>query len=115
METILIHGDNESQIQQVILDWKKNFTKKYPNSTVEKYSNLEYSNILTLVQSQDMFSEKKLIILEDAIENLTKEDFEKIFQTESDDILVLLERKTIRKNLKIFKYLDKNHKIFNYE
>src|SRR5210317_1343580 len=114
METLLIHGDNESQIQQVILDWRNNFTLKYPNSTFEKYSNLEFEQIKTLVQSQDMFSDKKLIIIEDSVNILNKANFTEIFETQSDNVLLLVEKQIIKKNLKIYKHFKKENKIYEY-
>ena len=114
MEIILVHGDNESQIKQVILQWKENFTKKFENSQTENHENLNYNQILNLGLKTDMFSSKKLHIIKNSISNITKENFEKIFNIESQDIFLFVEYSSVRKNLKIFKEIQKNHKIYTY-
>jgi len=114
MEIILLHGDNETQIQQVLLDWKTNFTNKYPTSIIENYSDLSFSEILNLAQSQDMFSDKKLIILKNCINNICKESFQNIFESDSENIFLFLEFKAVRKNLKIYKEIKKNYKLYEY-
>ena len=114
MEIILVHGDNESQIKQVILQWKENFKKKFENSQIEKYEDLTYKQLLNLVMKTDMFSSKKLIIVKNTISNIAKEDFNKIFEIESHDLLLFVEYSSVRKNLKIFKEIQKKYKIYNY-
>lgn len=114
MEIILVHGDNESQIKQVILQWKENFKKKFENSQVENHEDLSYKQLLNLVMKTDMFSDKKLLIIKNSISNIAKEDFNKIFEIETQDLLLFVEYTNVRKNLKIFKEIQKNHKVYNY-
>lgn len=114
MEIILIHGDNESQIEQVIVQWKESFKQKYPNSEVEKFDNLNYQQIYNLALKSDMFADKKLYILQNSINNIAKEEFNKIFNIETQDIILFLEKSIVRKNLKVFKEIEKNHKIYSY-
>ena len=79
MEIILVHGDNESQIKQVVLQWKENFKKKFENSEIESHENLNFKQILNLALKTDMFASKKLIIIKNSISNIAKENFNKIF------------------------------------
>ena len=114
MEIILVHGDNESQIKQVVLQWKKNFKNKFENSEIENHENLNFKQILNLGLKTDMFASKKLFIIKNSILNIAKEEFKKIFEIESQDIFLFVEHSSVRKNLKIFKEIQKNHKVYTY-
>ena len=114
MEIILVHGDNESQIKQVVLQWKENFKKKFENSEIESHENLNFKQILNLALKTDMFASKKLIIIKNSISNIAKENFNKIFEIESQDIFLFVEYSSVRKNLKVFKEIQKNHKTYTY-
>jgi len=95
---------------------KEKFLKKNPTgSGLVEFDCEEECNINDIVQSfgeQNLFASTKFIIVKDLFAN-TKTDkhdyvIKALEENNTDDVLVFYERGKVRKNLKLFKWLNKN-------
>jgi len=116
----LFFGDDKFSLETKINFWEKEFAKKYGDFGINKiHANNETSikKIIYLINSNSLFSEKKLILIFDflQIKDIEKnkiDSLKKNLETNKDDsIIVFIETKTIDKRKAFYKFLQKNAKI----
>ncbi len=112
---LFFYGEETYQSSQSVAQLKKKFLEK--NSTggglVEFDCNREcdIDKIILSFGEQNLFTQKKLIIIENLFANtLAPQQKEIIERLESDiqDIIVFLEKGVVRKNASLYKWLNKN-------
>ncbi len=112
---LFFHGEETYQSSQSVIQLKKNFIKK--NSTggglVEFDCNHEcdIDKIILSFGEQNLFAQKKLIIIENLFANTSasqqKEIIERL-ENDIQDVIVFLEKGIVRKNAVLYKWLNKN-------
>ena len=112
---LFFHGEETYQSSQSVIQLKKKFIKK--NSTggglVEFDCDCEcdIDKIILSFGEQNLFTQKKLIIIENIFANtLASQQKEIIERLENDiqDVIIFLEKGIVRKNASLYKWLNKN-------
>ncbi|MBI2634815.1 DNA polymerase III subunit delta [Candidatus Peregrinibacteria bacterium] len=108
----LFHGENSYTSSQKIKHWQKEFTRKYSHETLEIIdgNNINLSEFITNIGALPLFSEKRLIIIKDFLEEADAEDQKKIAESldssAEECIIVFYETKPADKRTSLYKKIS---------
>jgi len=108
----LFHGADKESLQKEIQKWTQNFEQKFGAANISILKDKPTaSQVFEQIQTQAFLADKRLVLVYNLYPQLEKNDqkafLDKLETLESENILVLIEESTLRKNSVLIKQINK--------